>query len=62
MYGGTNTYGIAIADVNGDGYPDVITGNEWSTNRIHLGSVDAFSTVVDISSTPSQPDLWQPVT
>ena len=30
------TYGVAVADVNNDGYADIAVANSGSTNTIHI--------------------------
>jgi len=37
--GGENPYGIAVADVNGDGYPDLLTANIVSLSTVYSGAI-----------------------
>jgi hypothetical protein len=56
--GGLQTYSIAVADVNGDGKPDLLVANECATNDCSNGSVavllgngdGTFQTAVNYSS------------
>ncbi len=48
-----NSYALAVADINQDGYPDVISANAFANNRLYLNSTTAFPFLGAIPATLS---------
>lgn len=55
--GGKSPYGIAVADVNGDGYPDLLTANIVSLSTVESGSVGVLLGNGDGTFQPAIPYL-----
>jgi hypothetical protein len=66
--GACNTNALAVADVNGDGKPDIVVANQWTNYANHQGTVgvlinatptiDITPPVITISANPTT--LWPP--